>query len=337
MAVNGNKESILVTGASGLIGRAVLQELLAGNTYDIRAQVRSQSNARAQIGATVDLTKLSLAEYDFTRTGERELRSLTNGCKTVIHSAGLVHRPDAPYQEYEVVNVRATQSLAEAAAANGTQTFIFLSSSAIYGPGPFESAPESTPPKAKTPYAVSKLTSEAWLQTFTGIPRIVILRPSLVFGEGDRGNLLSLIKEVKSQRYKHVGNGSTGKSVIYSKDLAQAIKLCIERVSPGIHVFNVANPDPVSMKDLTEEIARALNLPAKIQSVPAPLAMLGLKTLNALMPGKAPISEEQLEKLTTTTTCSISKLVTATGFTPRTPLESALKAEIAWASANQLL
>jgi GlcNAc-P-P-Und epimerase len=333
--VNGN--SVLVTGASGLIGRAVLADLLAKNSYDIRAQVRNVQKARADLGNSIDFSKMQVREGDFARMLERDLRALTQDCKTVIHCAGLAHRPEAPYQEYEVNNVRATQHLAEAAASNKAETFVFMSSSAVYGPGPFERVEESAPLQAKTPYAVSKVTSESWLQTFKGIPKIIILRPSLVFGEGDRGNLLNLIREVKNNRYRHVGAASTGKSVIYSKDLARAISLCLDKLSAGVHLLNVANPEPVSMKDLTEEIAAALNLGRKIQSVPAPLARLGIKAVNALLPGKVPVTEEQLEKLTTTTTCSVSRLVQATGFSPKSSLSSALKAEIAWATEAQLL
>jgi GlcNAc-P-P-Und epimerase len=336
MAVNGNN-TVLVTGASGLIGRAVLFDLQSRNSYDIRAQVRNVTKARADVGHSVDLSKIHMQEGDFARMLERDLQALTRDVKTVIHCAGLAHRPEAPYQEYEVNNVRATQLLAEAAAANSAQTFVFLSSSAVYGPGPFERVEESAPLNAKTPYAVSKVTSENWLQSFKGIPNIIILRPSLVFGEGDRGNLLSLIREVKSSRYRHVGAASTGKSVIYSRDLARAIALCLEKLPTGLHLLNVANPEPVSMKDLAEEIAKALNLGKKIQSVPAPLARFGIKAVNALLPGKTPVTEEQLEKLTTTTTCSINRLVNATGFSPKCSLGSALKAEIAWATEAKLL
>jgi len=336
MAVNGNN-SVLVTGASGLIGRAVLQDLLAKNYDDVKAQVRNVPRARLDVGHSVDLTRVRMHEGDFASMLDRDLKALTQGVKTIIHCAGLAHRPEAPYQEYEVHNVRATQQLAESGAASGVETFVFLSSSAVYGPGPFERVDENAPMQAKTPYAVSKATSEAWLQRFQGIPKIIILRPSLVFGEGDRGNLLSLIKEVKSSRYRHVGNGSTGKSVIYSKDLARAITLCVEKLPPGRHLLNAANPEPVSMKDLAEEIAKALNTGKSIQSVPAGLARIGIRAVNALLQGKSPVTEEQLEKLTTTTTCSVNRLVQATGFSPSSTLGSALKAEIAWATEANLL
>src|SRR5262245_24554845 len=124
MAGNGDGRTVLVTGASGTIGRAVLEVLLAANRYNIKALVRDRLKARNTIGNFVDLTRVQLVEGDFERIGDREFREYTRGCDSVIHAAGLVHRPEAAYQEYEVSNVRATQSMAEASAHNNVKTFI---------------------------------------------------------------------------------------------------------------------------------------------------------------------------------------------------------------------
>src|SRR5262249_4229247 len=155
-------------------------------------------------------------------------------------------------------------------------------------------ADESAPLKGITPYAVSKMTSEQFLQRFGGIPRVVILRPSLVFGEGDRGNLINLIRSIKTGKYKHIGAASTEKSVIYSRDVAQAIDLCLERMPEGVHILNVANPEPVSVKELTEEIAAALGMPKKLASVPESVFRIGVKAAGLFMQEKAPITIEQV-------------------------------------------
>lgn len=336
MVVNGVRKKVLVTGASGMIGRAVTERLVLDNTYDVKVQVRNPTQARAAVGNVVDFTKVQLEAADFTRVGDREMRLLTKGCDIIVHAAGLVHQPDAQYQEYEVVNVRATQLLAEAAALNNVKTLVFLSSSAIYGPGPFDKISESGPLKAVTPYAVSKMTSENWLQAFKGIPKVVILRPSLVFGEGDRGNILNLMRNIKQNKYKHIGGADTAKSIIYSKDLAQAISLCINNLPDGVHIFNAANPDPIQVRNLADAIARIMNA-KKIASVPEGVFRIGVKAAELFMQEKAPITMDQVNKLTTTTTTSVSKLVSATGFQPRTSLDAALKAELEWANNNQLL
>lgn len=320
-----------------MIGRQVAAALQAQSVGVVRALVRDRLEARERCGTVFDFALCEVHQADFARMLEQDHRELTKGCNIVIHAAGLAHQPDAPYQEYEVSNVRATQALAEACAANRVDTFVFFSSSAVYGPGPFTNVPETAPLKAKTPYAVSKAASESFLKSLTGVKRIIVLRPSLVFGEGDRGNLLKMIQEVKNQRYKHIGAGDTGKSIIYTKDLARAVLLCLSRVPEGHHVFNVANPDPVSVHDLAEEIAKALEIEKRIPSVPAGLLKFGVKMAEMVMPGKAPVTTEQLEKLTTETTCSIAKLVHATGFKPRMSLSNAIKAEIDWAEANKLL
>lgn len=336
MGFTGQRKTILVTGASGMIGRTVVQALSASPEWDIRAQARSPQDTRAILGEVCDVTQVLIRDADFTRTGEREMRMLTKDCHTIIHCAGLVHKPDAPYQEYEVMNVRATQSLAEAAASNGVNTLIFLSTQALYGLGPFSNIEENGPLQAKTPYAVSKVTSEKFLEIFRGIPRIVTLRPSLVYGEGDRGNILSMIKEIKAGRFVQIGGGNTEKSIIYSRDLAEAITLSM-KVPEGYHTFNVSNPKPTTVKELIDTITESLGMQKKVSSMPEPLLRFGVRAAELLMKEKAPVTSEQVNKLTTTTTCSVNKLINATGFQQRTSLREGIRAEIAWANAKNLL
>lgn len=318
-----------------MIGRQVAAALQATSYGVVRAQVRDRMKARENCGDVFDFALAEVRPADFTLMLEQDHRELVKGCNTVIHAAGLRHVLDAPYSEYEVINVRATQALAEACAANRVHTFIFFSSAAVYGPGPFSNVPETAPLKAKTPYAVSKAASETFLKALQGVPRVIVLRPSLVFGEGD-AEMIKMIQDVKNQKYKHIGAAETAKSVIYAKDLARAVLLVLQKVPEGHHVFNVANPDPVSIHDLAEEIAKALDMEKKIPSVPAGLMKFGVKVGEMFGKGSA-ANTENVEKLTTETTCSVAKLVHATGFKPRISLSTGLKNEISWAKANQLL
>jgi len=327
---------ILITGASGTIGRAVVEQFIAQGAA-LRVQVRSRPAFLSLMSGRMSPSQVEIREMDFTTTSERDLRSLAEGCATIIHNAGLVHLPEADFKEYEFLNVRLTQQLAEVAAQAGTRTFLFPSTIAVYGSGPFENIEEDGPQTPITPYAVSKAASERWLKAFTGIPRLIVLRPALVFGEGDRGNLLKLIQQIERGKYFQIGSGSARKSLIYAKDLAQAMELCIDKLPDGFHVFNASNPQPVELRELTSEISRCLGGSGKLPSLPESLVRLGAKVATKLLGAGSPLTMDQIEKLTTSTTCSVEQLVRATGFSPKHSLSEGLSAEIAWAKQSGLL
>lgn len=318
---------IVITGASGLIGSA-LAESLSGR---LRLQVRKRANLKPELAA-----KGQIKEVDFETSADHVIASLLEGADTVIHSAGLVHRPDASYGEYELLNVRATQQMATQAAKAGVTTFVLLSTSAVYGHGPFENIDESGPIKAESPYAMSKFRCEQFLQSLPGIERIIVIRPALVFGEGDRGNLISLIRQINSGKYFNIGGNKAHKSLIYAKDVAEAIRLLIEHAPKGYNEYNVANPETISVNDLSNQIARCLNKGDQV-SLPEPFLRAGASIAQTLLGNKSPVTVSKIEKLTTTTTCSVQKLTEATRFTPSYTLADALANEIDWAKNTGLL
>ena len=99
----------------------------------------------------------------------------------------------------------------------------------------------------------------------TNVNRIVNLRPGMVFGEGDRGNLIKLIKTIGKKRYVQIGTGKTLKSLIYSRDLARGVIDCINNLPEGRHILNAANPEAVSMAKLSNEIWQVLGVREKFR------------------------------------------------------------------------
>jgi nucleoside-diphosphate-sugar epimerase len=91
------------------------------------------------------------------------------------------------------------------------------------------------------------------------------------------------------------------------------------------------------MKDLADNIAATMNITKKFSSVPEGLLKMGLKAVQAFLPGKINVTPEQIEKLATETTLSTDSLIASTGFAPATNLQSAIKAEVDWATANKLI
>jgi len=326
---------IVVTGASGLIGRAVAARALQQGK-PVRLQGRSAQKVAKALYTLNMHEALEVVEMDLRRAEQWHYDRLMNGATSVIHCAGLVHQAEAPAAEYEALNFQATKMVAAAAKRAKVDHFVFLSTSAVYGPGPFIDVGEDSPTKAESPYSISKIRCEQWLKENQPSPITVILRPSLVFGEGDRGNMLSLIKQIDKGMYFHIGGNEAKKSVIYGADVALAAEHCINSCDAGYHIFNTANPKTISVEELSNAIAIRLGkMPPP--TVPQPLVRAGAMLGGAILGNKSPLTVQKMDKLMTTTTLSVKKLVAETGFEPGVPLDEALKLEIEWARAEGIL
>lgn len=322
---------ILVTGASGLVGRAVVKQLRSDG-HKVRALVRTASipafqNDRADVDVqALDLQTAQLSDY------ERAVED----CSAIVHCAGLVHNPTAEKQAYELINVQSTNNLHKAAKVAGVQSFVFLSSSAVYGSGTFADLREDAKLNPENDYARSKLQSEQQLHADPPAPLTVVLRPSLVFGEGDRGNMISLIRQINKGLYFHLCGNAARKSVIYSADLARAVALCTQALSPGFHVFNVCNERSVGVVELADSIAETLGRCAP-PTVPANLMRMGATVAQSLLGDRSPLTVSRLQKLEATTTLSVQRLVQATGFKDTVSLSTAIDNEVKWARAAGIL
>ena len=326
-------KTILVTGATGLIGSAVSRFLL-DRGVNVRALIRSKDRLPASMKTAA---QLSFVECDFSQLSETECQNACQGVTAVVHCAGLVHRPQEDKDLYVRLNERPTELLAQAARAERVQQFLYMSSSSVYGNRETNMISEDEPTVADTPYAQSKLNCERIISAKPPCASTIIVRPSMVFGEGDRGNMLSLIRQVLSGKYFLISQGTAQKSLIYSGDFANAVYLILQKNLLGVHIYNVANPEPVNMHDLSMAILAAAERAQQIPSVPgallAPLASLA----NLVLGGKSPLSEDRLAKLIRSNSISIEKFCREHEFSPRYELKQSLSNEIAWARSAGLL
>jgi len=331
---------ILVTGATGMIGRTLVTRLMAEG-YKVRAHARSTMELEnlfpSKISKIPPVTHQNSPEQELERCvadistmTEDDALSMCRGCSVIVHTAGLVHQPGANDELYASTNVRATQLLAEAASACGVEQFIFLSSTSVYGNRATNMSVETDELRRDTPYGTSKIESEEMLRANPPAPSTVILRPSLVFGQGDRGNMLSLIRQVSSGKYFLVGSGSAQKSLIYARDLANAIILLIKSRKQQFELFNIANPEPVTVKQLSEAILAAAGKEPKLLSLPPWFISFVALIANMLLGRRSPLSPDRLAKLTRDNSVSVKAFVDAYGFKPEFELQSALANEIEW-------
>jgi UDP-glucose 4-epimerase len=261
--------TILVTGASGFVGRALLPRL-AADGYRVRATVRRP-------GTELPAGVHAVAIGDLT--DEPDWRIVLAGVDAVVHLAARAHvlderSPDA-FALYRAANTLPTLRLAEAAAAAGVRRLVFVSSVRVHGSrtagAPFD---ESSPLAAEDPYGRSKVDAERGLAEIARTSRleVVVLRPPLVYGPGVRGNFGRLARLVARGVPLPFGAVRNRRSLVYVGNLADVIARSLAHPAAAGRTLMVSDGEDVSTAELVRRIARALGRPPRL--VPVPPALL---------------------------------------------------------------
>jgi dihydroflavonol-4-reductase len=230
---------IAVTGATGFIGRNLVADLVARGVEVVA------------VGRPLD--RASLAK-EFS------------GVDAVVHLAGLVS--SLRDRDFSAVNVELTRAVAQAARAAGVR-LIHVSSLAAAGPAP-ASAPrsEDDPPAPVTAYGRSKLEGERLLATMSDL-RWMILRPGVVYGEGDRA-MLPLFRLARRGLLPLVGRPGAAYTLIHVADLIRALVAALESGVDHETIF-AGHPRPASAREILEAIRDATGNTARILAVPMAL------------------------------------------------------------------
>ncbi len=284
----------LITGGSGFIGTHLglaLQQ--AGESF--RIVDKSPSQTFPERVALVDILD-----------ADRLAQALTG--ETIFHLAA-EHRDDVqPADLYTCVNVEGTRNLCRAATLRGINRIIFTSSVAVYGFA--EAATDET--GAINPfnaYGRSKYDAEqvlrAWAAEAPRTRSLTIIRPTVVFGAGNRGNVYTLFRQIALGRFLMVGRGENCKSLAYIDNLV-AFLIHTAQLGPGVHLFNYVDGPDMTMRDLVSLVRKTLH--AKSGTGPSLPLVLGMAlghmadALAAITGRTLPISAMRLRKFTRTTT-----------------------------------
>lgn len=319
----GSAFRVLITGASGFLGTALVREA-AATGMEVRATGRSNSLPFSGI----DYCRADILEPD-------SLPAAMNGMENVIHAGGLAHifdKSTAAIVSLKAVNETGTANVARAAAQAGVRHFVLISSVAVYGassPG----TDENSVCRPAGPYAESKLQAEQRaieIAKASGM-RLTILRLATVYGEGDPGNVARLMWAIARGRFIWVGNGSNRKSLIYREDAARACVSVLRTSDAGINIYNVSAA-PCTMRDLVEGLASALGRRLPRWHVPASLGLRLAWMVSALAQGRGRLGSMYLlaQKWLADDVYAASKFERAFGFQVRVSLPEGLQREVAW-------
>jgi len=309
------RTEILVTGATGFVGSAVMKALAGHDLIDCTGAVRSSRGITKCYGHQVIVGELNQST-DWT--------TALAGKHIVIHTAARAHViKDVitdPLAEYRRVNVEGTLNLARQAATSGVKRFVFLSSIKVNGETTtdeqvFFADAEPTPEDF---YGLSKLEAERGLMrlsTETDM-EVVIIRPPLVYGPGVKGNFASMIKLVDKRVPLPLGAIHNKRSLVGIDNLVDLIIRCLDHPAAANQVFLAGDGEDLSTTELLRGVGQAMGNPARLIPVPA-----GLLQFGAMLLGKEAMAQRLLGSLQV----DISKTCEVLGWKPPYTVEEGLK------------
>ena len=245
---------IQLLGGSGFIGSCLCRRLAnKGITFQILDKVMSASFAN--------------------ETALVDVRAIDSLNKNITHGAVLVnlaaeHRDDVfPLSLYDDVNVQGARNLCFEAAQKSIHTIIFTSSVAVYGFAPLGTN-ESGKIAPFNDYGRTKYEAEqiykAWQAESPADRTLVIVRPTVVFGERNRGNVFNLLKQIASGRFVMVGGGQNRKSMAYVENVAAFLEHALT-FKPGVHIYNYIDKPDFTMNTLVSHVNKLLGRSEKIK------------------------------------------------------------------------
>lgn len=290
-------KNITIIGGSGFIGTNLIECL---DDYTISNLDKRSSELSTINTKIVDIVNLnSIMIPDFTDT-------------LILLAAE--HRDDvSPTSLYYDVNVQGTKNVLEKMDDYGIKNLIFTSSVAIYGLNK-EHPDEDYVPDPFNDYGKSKLMAEKlikeWFEKSPERKCVTIVRPTVVFGENNRGNVYNLIKQLSDRKFIMIGNGNNKKSLAYVGNLAAFIKHRIDKCQPGFHIFNYSDNPDFSVKILINKLSAYLEVYQHKLSIPYILGLfIGIlfDFLSFILRRKFPISYVRVKKFCANTQYNATK------------------------------
>ena len=263
-----------------------------------------------------------------------DLEAMTNllqGTDLVVLLAA-EHKDDvSPVSLYYDVNVKGAENTLIAMERNRISRLIFTSSVAVYGLNK-RNPDEATPVDPFNDYGMSKWQAECVLQQYSEAHpewNIQIIRPTVLFGEGNRGNVYNLLRQIASGKFMMIGKGTNKKSMSYVGNLASFILFLIDnqKDAKGCSMFNYVDKPDLTTRELVSIVSKVLKKRIPAIRIPYWIGMFGgycFDILSKILRRSLPISSVRVKKFCAVTQFDASK-TEATGFQPEFTLEEGLE------------
>jgi nucleoside-diphosphate-sugar epimerase len=308
--------NITLIGGSGFVGTRLLDLLKDCRDYNLKNIDLLPSHFFNELSVVGDVRE------------QEQMDNLLSGSDIVVLLAAQ-HRDDvSPVSLYYDTNVGGMKVTLKAMEKNGIKRLVFFSSVAVYGLNK-KNPDENHPADPFNHYGKSKWQAEQILQEwYKSHPdwNIDIVRPTVIFGERNRGNVYNLLKQISGGKFLMVGTGTNVKSMAYVGNIVAFVKFLIEKVTAGYNVYNYIDKPDTNMNDLVALVEKVLKKKIPSTHFPYWMGMLGGYCFDALAwltRKKFAISSVRVKKFCATTQFDSTKAMSS-GFNPPFTLQEGL-------------
>ncbi|HBE26035.1 MAG TPA: hypothetical protein DDW33_10140 [Ktedonobacter sp.] len=326
--------TILVTGATGFLGSALVMELVR-QQRPVRILARDEQKARAQFGAAVTIIPGEI-------TNEQQVRQAVDGATEIYHLVGRLYHPSTPTELYRMTHVEGTRVLLAACQGQSQlQRIVHCSTTGVHGVTGRTPAAEDAPFAPTNPYEATKLEAELLALKAYKEDRlpVSVIRPGLVYGPGDL-HLLGFFLSIKKGLFRVIDSGRALLHPIYIDDMISAFLLCARRPEAIGRSYNIAGERPVTIRELATAIAHAMDKELPAGSIPLWLANLAADIFAAL-PGfqgeSAPLTRSRVKFLTNSRVYNCSCAKNELGFKASVDLEKGMRLTAEWYAKHHYL
>jgi nucleoside-diphosphate-sugar epimerase len=319
--------TILVTGATGFLGSALVTALIA-QQQTVRVLVRDERKAREQLSAAVNIVQGEITDVE-------QVRRAVDGVTIIYHLVGRLYHPSVPTALYQQTHVEGTRILLQACQGQQQlQRIVHCSTTGVHGVTGKTPAAEEAPFAPTNPYEATKLEGELLaLKAYKeqGLP-VSVVRPGLVYGPGDL-HLLGFFASIKKGLFRVIDGGKALLHPVYIDDMTAAFLLCAQCPQAIGRSYNIAGQGPVTIRELATAIAHSMGRELPAGTIPLWLANLA-SDIFALLPGlqgeRAPLTHSRVAFLTNSRVYSIQRAQQELGYAPHMVLEQGMKRTALW-------
>ena len=288
---------VAVIGGSGFVGSRLISILGENNCYNFDKNPSPFFNQITTIGDIRNVKQINFKK----------------NTKTVILLAA-EHRDDvSPASLYYDVNVEGTKNVLAKMDQAGIKNLIFTSSVAVYGLNK-ENPSENFPKDPFNHYGKSKWQAETcikdWYKNDPAEKSITIIRPTVIFGERNRGNVFNLLKQISSGKFLMVGDGFNKKSMAYVGNVVSFIQDRVKNAASGYNVYNYSDSPDFNMTELVSVVENKMKLKSPKIKLPFFMGMLSgyiFDLLALIFRKKLVVSSVRIKKFCATTQFDSSK------------------------------